>query len=143
MLWLRSVTALELFGKLPWFWEIVEGMTFPPFQMDHVADGAILWPGTFDRAYLGYCYAKAGRTNDALQILEDVKTAAAEGRAGAFLVAFVYHGLGEDKQAFEWLNKAAANPLEGVHRLKFNPLWNEVTADPRYAAVLKGFSPQQ
>jgi hypothetical protein len=44
----------------------------------------------------------------------------------------------EDKeQVFVWLNRAATNAFEGVPMLRFDPLWDKVTADPRYAALLK------
>ena len=35
MLWLRAAESLELFGKFPWYWEIVDEMKFPPIQMDN------------------------------------------------------------------------------------------------------------
>jgi serine/threonine protein kinase/tetratricopeptide (TPR) repeat protein len=35
MLELRSATMLEMFGKLAWYWDIVDGMEFPPLQMDN------------------------------------------------------------------------------------------------------------
>ncbi|HSG01627.1 MAG TPA: serine/threonine-protein kinase [Vicinamibacterales bacterium] len=35
MLELRSAEMLEMFGKLAWYWEIVETMKFPPLQMDN------------------------------------------------------------------------------------------------------------
>ena len=36
-----------------------------------------------------------------------------------------------------WLERAAPNPLEYVRGLKNDPLWDDVTTDPRYAALLK------
>lgn len=87
--------------------------------------------------YLGFCYGKAGRTSDALQVLNQLKASAAEGRAATHLVALVYQGLGDANEVFAWLDRAASNPLEGVHRLKFHPLWDEVTADLRYTTLLK------
>ena len=35
MLTLRSAEKLEMFGKLTWYWEIVDAMKFPPLQMDN------------------------------------------------------------------------------------------------------------
>jgi hypothetical protein len=35
MLTLRTAGALEMFGKLAWYWEIVDAMKFTPLQMDH------------------------------------------------------------------------------------------------------------
>jgi hypothetical protein len=33
MLWLRAAENLETFGKLAWYWEIVDAMKFPPLQV--------------------------------------------------------------------------------------------------------------
>ena len=92
------------------------------------------WPGL-----LGYCYAAMGRANDAQQILENLKANAAKGITVATTIAFVYLGLGEKEQMFAWLERAASDPYDGVLLLKYNPIWDEVTADPRYAALLKKF----
>ncbi len=35
MLWLRTAGHVEVFGKLAWYWEIVDAMKFPPLQMDN------------------------------------------------------------------------------------------------------------
>jgi len=35
MLFLRAAEKLEMFGKLAWYWEIVDAMKFPPLQMDN------------------------------------------------------------------------------------------------------------
>ena len=35
MLGLRTAHILEMFGKLAWYWEIVDGLKFPPLQMDN------------------------------------------------------------------------------------------------------------
>lgn len=35
MVELRAAVHLEMFGKLGWYWEIVDEMKFPPLQMDH------------------------------------------------------------------------------------------------------------
>jgi TolB-like protein/Flp pilus assembly protein TadD len=89
------------------------------------------------RAFLGHCYGAIGRTNEARQLIEELKTSAAKGLSVATYIALVYKGLGDKEQVFAWLERAAPNPVEGVRMLKYDPMWDDVTADPRYAALLK------
>jgi TolB-like protein/class 3 adenylate cyclase/Flp pilus assembly protein TadD len=86
---------------------------------------------------LGHCYGAVGRTNEARQVVEDLKAKATQGLPVAAATAFVYKGLGDREQVFAWLERAASNPVEGVRMLKFDPMWDDVTADPRFATLLK------
>ena len=84
--------------------------------------------------WLGHCFASTGRTNEAQQLIEHLK---ASGVPVATAIAFIYQGLGEKEQVFTWLDRAAPNPLERVRALKYDPLEDDVTTDPRYPALLK------
>ncbi|MGA2863077.1 MAG: adenylate/guanylate cyclase domain-containing protein [Verrucomicrobiota bacterium] len=86
---------------------------------------------------LAYCYGATGRTNEARQEIERLKANAAKGLSVSTGIAFVYQGLGDKEQVFAWLERAAESGHERVQRLKYEPLWDDVTADPRYAALLK------
>jgi tetratricopeptide (TPR) repeat protein len=88
------------------------------------------WPGL-----LGYCYAAMGRANDAQQQIERLKANFAKGITVATTIALVYQGLGDKEQVFARLERAASNPYDEVLFLKYTPIWDEVTADPRYAAA--------
>lgn len=90
-----------------------------------------------NRAFLGHCYGAMGRTNEAMQAIEELKTVAAKGIPVATYIALVYKGLGDKEQVFAWLERAAPDPNTGVRTLKYDPMWDEVTADPRYSALLE------
>ena len=90
-------------------------------------------------AHLGHCYAATGRINAAQQLLEELKTSAAKGFVVAAFVAFLYEGLGDKEQAFAWLERAATNPHERVQTFQYWPIWDGVTSDPRYAALLNKY----
>ena len=85
----------------------------------------------------GYCYAATGRTNEALERIEQLKAEAAKGRTAAADIALIYQGLGDKDQAWAWLEKGASDPKEGIIAYAFNPLWDESTSDPRFAALIK------
>ena len=91
---------------------------------------------------LGYCYAATGRANEAQQLIEHLKANVAKGLSLATSIAFIYQGLGDKEQVFAWLDRAGPNPFETdpVRELKYQPYSDEVTADPRYAALLKKHS---
>ena len=45
--------------------------------------------------------------------------------------------LGDNDQAFEWLEKAYAERDEGLTRLKVDPRYKSLRTDPRYADLLR------
>jgi tetratricopeptide (TPR) repeat protein len=58
------------------------------------------------QARLGYLFARAGRTDEARSILRALLDRARRTNDGTFQVATVYAGLGENDQAFAWLDKS-------------------------------------
>ena len=62
--------------------------------------------GPSSEALLGYLLGRAGRTKEARRILEAMLARSTGTNGSAFNVATVYAGLGENDQAFSWLNKA-------------------------------------
>ena len=88
-----------------------------------------------------YCNAATGRTNEALEQIEQLKVESAKGKTVAGNIALIYQGLGDKEQAWAWLERGASNPKEAIPALAFSPLWDESTSDPRFAALLKQHSP--
>ena len=62
--------------------------------------------GPRSQALLAYMLARAGRTDEARQILAVLLDRSRRIKGGAFEVGMVYAGLGENDQAFAWLDKA-------------------------------------
>ena len=62
--------------------------------------------GSRGQALLGYMLARGGHTDQARQILAGLLDRSRRIKGGAFEVAMVYAGLGENDQAFAWLDKA-------------------------------------
>jgi hypothetical protein len=57
------------------------------------------------------------------------------------LFALVYSGLGEQDQAFAWLEKAYEEHSGALPYLKVNPSWDPLRSDPRFGRlVTKVFS---
>ena len=89
-------------------------------------------------APLGYGYAVAGRRSEALAILREVENRYARREARGAQIAWVYAGLGDKDQAFQWLERdfqARSGVLAGS--LISQPYLDTLRSDPRYADLLR------
>ena len=86
---------------------------------------------------LGVAYARAGRTDEARQILEKLKSISASGSAASWEIALVNLGLGDLDQTWVWLERGAESRDLDPRHLKIDPFMGDVVKDPRYAALLK------
>ncbi|MGI9088751.1 MAG: tetratricopeptide repeat protein [Chthoniobacterales bacterium] len=93
---------------------------------------------------LAVTYARAGRTAEARQILDQFIEQARTKYFAGDAIAEIYVALGERDEAFRWLDRAAdehSAPLEGLaRRPEFRPLHD----NPRFAALLRrvGLDPE-
>jgi serine/threonine-protein kinase len=87
-------------------------------------------------ALLAYAYAVCGERADAQRILNGFLEQARHEPFPALAIADVYIGLGDNDHAFEWLEKAVDQRDINLD-LKWDPLFNPVRPDPRYAALLR------
>jgi tetratricopeptide (TPR) repeat protein len=86
---------------------------------------------------LGWTYAKAGRTGEARRLLEELKTAACKSYVPAISFAYIYDGLGEVDECFDWLNKAVDDrELTALHMI-CHPGFESLRSHPRYKALLR------
>jgi TolB-like protein/tetratricopeptide (TPR) repeat protein len=90
-------------------------------------------PASVNMAALSLAYARAGRRQDALRVLEEVR-----GSANYPLsVANIYTGLGEEDAAFEWLEKAFELRSMPVTWLRTAPASEPIRSDPRFEELLR------
>ena len=82
-------------------------------------------------------YAHAGRRGDALQLLAELKRRAKAGYipAGAFVNAYL--GLGDNEQAFYWLEQAYKEQSNILQFLKTHPYFDPIRSDPRFADLVR------
>ena len=52
-------------------------------------------------------------------------------------MAYIYIGLGEKDQAFEWLNKAMDGRSREMILLNVNPYYDPLRSDPRFQHLLR------
>jgi TolB-like protein/Tfp pilus assembly protein PilF len=82
-------------------------------------------------------YAHAGRRSDALRILEELKKRSQAGYvpAGAFVNACL--GLGDNEQAFAWMERAYQEQSNILQFLKVHPFFDPLRSDPRFAKLVR------
>ena len=81
-------------------------------------------------------YAHAGRRKDALRLLAELNARRRREYvpAGAFVNAYL--GLGENEQAFVWLERAYTEQSNILQFLKVHPYFDPLRGDPRFAGLV-------
>ena len=82
-------------------------------------------------------YAHAGRRRDALRLLAELNARRRREYvpAGAFVNAYL--GLGENEQAFVWLERAYTEQSNILQFLKVHPYFDPLRGDPRFAGLVQ------
>jgi len=81
---------------------------------------------------LGYAYAKAGKTEEALKVLDKLREESKKRYVPAGLFAPVYLGLGERERVFEYLESAYQEHDEHTAWLLIDPLFEPLRPDSRF-----------
>jgi tetratricopeptide (TPR) repeat protein len=90
-----------------------------------------LWSG-----FLGQMYATSGKTEDALEILNELFTTAKNHYVPPVAFAVVYAGLGKTDEAFHWLRKAVDERDGLLIYLRVGSVFDSLRSDPRFSAIL-------
>ncbi len=86
---------------------------------------------------LGYIYAKAGKKNEAIKILNQLLEFSKKGKTLSVQIAYIYAGLNDKDKAFEWLEKGYNEQNRFLGYLKIDHPWDSLRSDSRYTAMLK------
>ncbi len=99
--------------------------------------GSVLrdWPVTM--AAIGNIYGLSHQRREALKILRELKELSKQKYVTSYGLALVYAGLGENDQAFAWLNKGYAERTHWLVWLKLDPRWDSMRSDPRFQDLLR------
>ena len=77
-------------------------------------------------------YARAGRREDALRLLEQLKKRKEAGYFPAASFVNAYLGLGDNEQAFVWLEQAYKEQSNILQFVKTHPFFDPIRNDPRF-----------
>ena len=81
-------------------------------------------------------YAHAGRRADALRLLGELKRRRQAGYVPAAAFVNAYLGLGDNEQAFAWLERAYQEQSNILQFLKVHPFFDPIRGDPHFADLL-------
>lgn len=89
------------------------------------------------RACLGMIYGFVGRTADARVVLAQIERDASATYVSPIYRAWVYMGLGETDQAFQWLDRAIDLRDPHILHLPAKPVYDRLRGDPRFDGLLR------
>jgi Flp pilus assembly protein TadD len=85
-------------------------------------------------ANLAYAYAVSGKRDEAERIVNDLRNQSSHAFSNAPEIAMVYVGLGDNRQAMTWLEKAYAERFSPWVLMR--PCFNPLRSDPAFQALL-------
>jgi pentatricopeptide repeat protein len=81
-------------------------------------------------------YAHAGRRAEALRLLDELKHRQRDGYVPAAAFVNAYLGLGDNEEAFVWLERAYKEQSNILQWIKVHPFFDPLRGDPRFADLL-------
>lgn len=88
-------------------------------------------------AYLGYAYAKAGRTLDARAVLKELDVHRRDQYVSAFGIALIHDALGEREAAVAAVERARDDHAVEFAMVGQYPAFKTIAAEPRFLAVMR------
>ena len=89
------------------------------------------------RAALAHSYGKAGRREEALQILDDLTSLAKCKYVAPHFFAGIHIGLGENDRALDYLEKSYEDHSHWLIYLHIDPVMDDLRNEPRFQDLLK------
>jgi serine/threonine-protein kinase len=89
------------------------------------------------RWMIGHMYASSGQRGEAEKLLAQLQEEAKHTHVSPFGIAMIYAGLGQQDQAFAWLEKAYTERDSSLTNLKADPKSDSLRSDPRFTDLLR------
>jgi len=87
-------------------------------------------------ALLGHAYAASGKTAEAKQVLSDLQQLQGQRYVSPYTVAAIYAGLGDEEQAFKWLENAVEGRDIWLMNLKVDPVFAKLRTKRQFTDIL-------
>ncbi len=87
-------------------------------------------------ALLGHAYAASGKTVEAKQVLSDLQQLQGQRYVSPYTVAAIYAGLGDNEQAFKWLENAVEGRDIWLMNLKVDPVFAKLRSKRQFTDIL-------
>jgi DNA-binding winged helix-turn-helix (wHTH) protein/TolB-like protein/Tfp pilus assembly protein PilF len=87
-------------------------------------------------ALLGHAYAASGKTAEAKQVLNDLQQLQGQRYVSPYTVAAIHAGLGDQEQAFKWLQTAVEERDIWLMNLKVDPVFAKLRSQRQFIDIL-------
>ena len=87
-------------------------------------------------ALLGHAYAVAGKRAEAQQVLSELQQVQSQRYVSPYTVAAIYAGLGDQEQAFKWLDRAVEERDIWLMNLKVDPVFAKLRTERKFTDTL-------
>jgi serine/threonine protein kinase/tetratricopeptide (TPR) repeat protein len=87
--------------------------------------------------WIGIAHARMEKVDDANEILENILKRTAQSYICPYFVSLLYFGLKENKEGFNWLNRAYEENDSWLNFMKVDPGLEGVRSDPRFRALIE------
>jgi tetratricopeptide (TPR) repeat protein len=87
-------------------------------------------------ALLGHAYAVSGKTAEAKQVLNDLQELQGQRYVSPYTVAAIHAGLGDQEQAFKWLETAVEERDIWLMNLKVDPVFAKLRTNRQFTDIL-------
>ena len=87
-------------------------------------------------ALLGHAYAVSGKTAEAKQVLNDLQQVQGQRYVSPYTVAAIHAGLGDQEQAFKWLETAVEERDIWLMNLKVDPVFAKLRTQRQFTDIL-------
>ena len=91
----------------------------------------------FFKAGLAYAYGVAGRRDEAIKVLHELEQLSKQTYVSSLWIVWIYIGLGETDQAFQWLDKAYEERASILVCTPTFPWFDPLRDDPRFHDLLR------
>jgi DNA-binding winged helix-turn-helix (wHTH) protein/TolB-like protein len=87
-------------------------------------------------ALLGHAYAASGKTAEAKQVLSDLQQLQGQQYVSPYTLAAIHAGLGDQDQAFKWLDTAVEERDIWLMNLKVDPVFAKLRSQRKFTDIL-------
>jgi tetratricopeptide (TPR) repeat protein len=88
-------------------------------------------------AFRAYALAKAGKTDEARAVLDELLKLSVEQYVPPYNFAIIYYALGQPDRALDYLEKGYEQKDVRMVFLKVEPKWNNLRSEPRFLDLMK------
>jgi tetratricopeptide (TPR) repeat protein len=91
----------------------------------------------YTEALFGFALAKAGRRNEAQDVLAGLLEKSRRAYVSPFVIGFLHTAFDDIDSCFDWLERAYQEHDGWLYSIRVEPMLDDIRSDPRYSALLE------